>query len=163
MPWGDECRIHRVESPVSNRMLTGVSSKWQNNISEETFASWCRNMQVVRHRTPGLFSVTAIPLGVGRAQFTGAGNGKRFGGGGPVRLQKFHAVRCVSGRPRQSNDYTQWVEWSAADTNAVQGETRNRALVTTVRGCQSFNRQHYGYQIEQILAFFTVMFQETLN
>lgn len=36
-----------------------------------------------------------------------------------------------------------------ADTNAVQGETRHRALVTTVRGRHSSDRRHYGYQIEQ--------------
>lgn len=38
-----------------------------------------------------------------------------------------------------------------ADTNAVRGETRDRALVTTVRGRHSSDRQHYGYQIEQML------------
>lgn len=64
-------------------------------------------MQVVRHREPGLFTVTAIPLGVRRVQFSGAGDGRRFGGGEPVGLRKLHAARCVSGRQRQSNDYTQ--------------------------------------------------------
>lgn len=38
-----------------------------------------------------------------------------------------------------------------ADTNAVRGETRDRALVTTVRGRHSSDRRHYGYQIEQML------------
>lgn len=64
-------------------------------------------MQVVRHSKLGLFIVTAIPLGVRRVQLIGAGDSKRFGGGGPVRLRKLHAVRCVSGHQRQSNDYTQ--------------------------------------------------------
>lgn len=38
-----------------------------------------------------------------------------------------------------------------ADTNAVRGETRDRALVTTVRGRHLFDRRHYGYQMEQFL------------
>lgn len=122
----------------------------------ETFASWCTNMQLVSHRKLGLFNVTTIPLRARREQLSGAGNGKRFGAGGPVGLRKLHAVRCVSGHQRQSNDYTQWVEQSAADTNAVQGETRDRALVTTVRGHHFSNRQHYGYQIEQICEFFSM-------
>lgn len=39
-----------------------------------------------------------------------------------------------------------------ADTNAVQGETRDRALVTTVRGRHLFDTRHYGYQVEQFLS-----------
>lgn len=45
-----------------------------------------------------------------------------------------------------------------ADTNAVRGETRDRALVTTVRGRHSSDRRHYGYQIEQsFLLFFSAL------
>jgi len=149
MPWF----CHTVECLVLNGTQAGVTIKWQNNISRETFASRYTNIQVVRHRNPGLFSVTAIPLGVRRVQFSGSGNGKRFGGGGPVGLRKLHAVRCVSEHRRQSNDYTQWVEQSAADTNAVQRETRDRALVTTVRRRHPSERKYYEHQIEQILCF----------
>lgn len=144
---------HTSECPSPNGMLVGVTIKWQNNISGETFASRCTNMQVVRHSKPGLFNVTAIPLGVGRVQFSGAESGKRFGGGGPAGLRKLHAVRCVSGHWRQSTDYTQWLEQSAADTNAVQGETQDRATVTTVRGRQSSDRQHYGDKVERMPYF----------
>lgn len=45
-----------------------------------------------------------------------------------------------------------------ADTNAVRGETRDRALVTTVRGRHSSDRRYYGYQIEQsFLLFFSAL------
>lgn len=47
-----------------------------------------------------------------------------------------------------------------ADTNAVRGETRDRALVTTVRGRHSSDRWHYGYQIEQMLFFKTLVISE---
>lgn len=39
-----------------------------------------------------------------------------------------------------------------ADTNAVRGETQDRALVTTVRGRHLFDTRHYGYQMEQFLS-----------
>lgn len=163
MSYGDEFAempqfCHTLECLSPNGTLVGVTIKWQNNISGETFASRCTNMQVVRHSKPGLFNMTAIPLGVRRVQFSGAESGKRFGGGGPAGLRKLHAVRCVSGHRRQSNDYTQWVEQSAADTNAVQRETRDRPTVTTVRGYHSSDRQHYGDKIEQ-MPYFLKMFQ----
>lgn len=41
----------------------------------------CTNTQVVRHSEPGLFSVTAIPLGVRQVQHMGARDRERFGGG----------------------------------------------------------------------------------
>lgn len=87
MSYGDEfAEMPRfwetVECLAFNSALVGVTIKWQNNISGETFASPCTNMQVVRHSKPGLFSVTAIPLGVRRVQLSGAGDGERFGGGG---------------------------------------------------------------------------------
>lgn len=145
MSYGDEfaempCFCETVECLALNGALVGVTIKWQNNISGETFASRRTNTQVVRHSKPGLFNVTAIPLGVRRVQLSGAGDGKRFGGGGPVGLRKLHAVRCVSGHQRQSNDYTQWESRAQADTNAVRGETRDRALVTTVRGRHSSDK-----------------------
>ena len=159
MSYGDKfaemrCHCGTVECIALNATLVGVTIKWQNNISRETFASWCTNTQVVRHSKPSLFNVTAIPLGVSQVQLSGAEDGKRFGGGGPVGLRKLHAVRCVSGHQRQSNDYTQWESRAHADTNAVRGETRDRALVTTVRGRHSSDRKHYGYIIEQMLVFF---------
>lgn len=87
MSYGDKftempCFCETVECLALNGALVGVTIKWQNNISGETFASRCTNTHVVRHSKPGLFNVTAIPLGVRRVQFSGAGDGKRFGGGG---------------------------------------------------------------------------------
>lgn len=84
-----------VERRALNGALAGVTIKWQNNISGETFASRRTNTQVVRHSEPGLFTLTAIPLGARRAQLSGAGDGKRFGGGGPGGARGWDVCVCV--------------------------------------------------------------------
>lgn len=151
-----------VERRALNGALAGVTIKWQNNISGETFASRRTNTQVVRHSEPGLFTLTAIPLGARRAQLSGAGDGKRFGGGGPGGARGWDVCVCVWGGVWGSAAEV-CMQWGVcqgtrdkamithneesrvhADTNAVRGETRDRALVTTVRGRCSTDRRHYG-------------------
>lgn len=77
----------------------GVTIKWQDNISGETFALPRTNTRVVRHGESGLFTVTAIPLGERRVQLSGAGDGKRFGGGSAEVACSEVCVRAPETKP----------------------------------------------------------------
>lgn len=87
------------ERPALNGALAGVTLKWQDNISGETFALLRTNTRVVRHGEPGLFTMTAIPLGVRRVQLSGAGDGKRFGGGSAEVACSEVCVRAPETKP----------------------------------------------------------------
>lgn len=120
-----------VERIAPDGSLAGVTIKWQNNISGETFALLWTNTQVVRHSKLGLFIVTAIPLGVRRVQLSGAGDGKRFGGG--VWWECGSCMQwgvCQGTRDKAMITHNEESRVHV-DTNAVQGETRDGALVTT--------------------------------
>lgn len=88
-----------TERPALNGALAGVTIKWQDNISGETFALPRTNTRVVRHGEPGLFTVTAIPLGARRARLSGAGDGKRFGGGSAEVACSEVCVRAPETKP----------------------------------------------------------------
>lgn len=157
MSYGDKfteipCFCETEECQALHGALVGVTIKWQNNISGETFASPCTNTQVVRHGEPGLFNVTEIPLGVRRMQLSGSGDGKRFGGWWDCGSCMQWGV-CQGTRDKAMITHNEESR-AHADTNAVRGETRVRALVTTVRGRHSSDRQHYGYQIEHFCFVF---------
>lgn len=99
-----------LECLAFNGPLVGVNHQVTKTISQHLHGSILTNTQVVRHGKRSLFNLTAIPLGARRGRFSGAEDSERFSSGGTVRLRKLHAVRCVSGHERQSNDYTQWGE-----------------------------------------------------
>lgn len=151
MSCGDNLQKCLVSVRLRNAELL-MAPQWGSPLSDKTipvgkhFASLWTNTHVVRHGECGLSNVTEIPLGARRMQLSGARDGRNIRcSGGPVRRRKLHAVRCVSGSAWDKAMITHnETSRARADTNAVQGETRDRALVTTVRGRHPSDKRHYG-------------------
>lgn len=118
-----------MERPALNGALAGVTIKWQDNISGETFALRRTNTRVVRHGETRPFHRDSNPFRCGAS----AAQWRR----GRQEIWRWECGSCMQWGVCQGTRDKAVITHNEesrvhADTNAVRGETRDRALVTTV-------------------------------